>query len=123
MASPVPATDQRRRQARLAISELFLDTALGDADFVRLRDTLRASGLSVAELDAIYADEVAPILHGNLNIVAGVWSGFDVAWLEQEIARRARPPRFPLLARVRRYLVTRSTIADWRRLRQMVAAP
>jgi hypothetical protein len=107
----------------MAISELFLDTELDDASFLRLRDTLRASRLAPQELDTIYYDEIAPTLYRNLNTPAGVWSGFDVDWLEREIQQRTQRLGFPPLTRLRRYLVTRSTIGDWRRLRAMVAAP
>ena len=121
--SLAPSPEDQRRQARLAISELFLDTALDQADFLRLRDTLRAARLSPAELDGIYYDELAPILYRNLNTPAGAWSGFDAAWLEQEIQRVARRPGFPPLRGLRRLFVTRSTIKDWRRLRALVTAP
>ncbi len=120
------ASDDPRRRARVAISELFLDTEIDDQTFARLRDVLRASRLSLPDLDGIYYDEVAPILYRNLSTPAGVWSGFDADWLEQEIRRRRGPRSFrrrrPVLGRLRRYLVTRSTIADWRRLRAMVGA-
>jgi hypothetical protein len=109
-----------RREARLAISELFLDAELDAADFSRLRDRLRESGLTLPELDEVYFDEVAPILYGNLSSVAGVWSGFDAAWLEQQITRAKRHRGIPFVARVRRYLVTRTTIEDWRCLRAML---
>jgi hypothetical protein len=115
-----PSPDARSR-ARMAISELFLDTALDEKDFARLRDELRSSGLSLRELDEIYYDEVAPLLYQNLNSPAGVWSGFDGAWLDGEIQKR-RPPRgFAPLASLRRFLATRSTIKDWNRLRAMIA--
>ena len=112
-----------RRVAALAISELFLDTELDERDFARLRDALRGSRLSIRDLDEIYYDQVAPILHRNLNSPAGEWSGFDPDWLEREIRRQAsRRPGLGPLARLRRYLATRSTIDDWRRLRAMVDA-
>ena len=120
------ASDDPRRRARVAISELFLDTEIDDQTLARLRDVLRASRLSLPDLDAIYYDEVAPILYRNLSTPAGVWSGFDADWLEQEIQRRRGSGSFrrslPALGRLRRYLVTRSTIADWRRLRDLIGA-
>ena len=119
--SPGVTSEDPRRRARMAISELFLDTELDDATFLRLRDELRASRLSLPELDAIYHDEVAPILCRNLSTTAGVWDGFDPDWLEREIGRRAVRPGFSPLARLRRYLVTRSTIEDWRRLRDLIS--
>ena len=116
-----PPPDARSR-ARLAISELFLDTALDEKDFARLRDELRASGLSLRELDEIYYDEVAPLLYQNLNSPAGVWSGFDAGWLDGEIQKRRPSHGFAPLASLRRFLATRSTIKEWSRLRAMIAS-
>ena len=116
-----PPPDARSR-ARLAISEMFLDTALEEKDFARLRHELRSSGLSLRELDEIYYDEVAPLLYQNLSSPAGVWSGFDAAWLDSEIQKRRQSSGFPLLASLRRFMATRSTIKDWSRLRSMIAS-
>jgi hypothetical protein len=104
----------------MAISQLFLDSDLDESTFARLRNELRASRLPLRDLDEIYYDELAPILYRNLRVPAGVWSGFDAEWLEEQIRRRGSPSHFQLLARLRRYAVTRSTIKDWRRLRQML---
>lgn len=87
-----------RSRARMAISDLFLDTPVDDDDFVRLRDQLRSTGSPLRELDDIYCDEVAPVLHRNLKSPAGVWSGFDAAWLDGEIQKRARSRGFAPLA-------------------------
>jgi hypothetical protein len=105
----------------MAIAELFLDTQLDDADHRRLAEELRASRLSPAQLDRIYYDELAPILHYNLRSPAGEWSGFDGAWLESEIARRGGASRLPVITTLVRIWVTRSTIDDWRRLRALAA--
>jgi hypothetical protein len=111
-----------RQLARLAVSELFLDTELDDADFLRLRDALRASHLSLQELDEVYYDEVAPVLYQNLRTPAGAWEGFDRAWLEERIDHRASERRLPFPAAWRRYYFSRSTIGDWQRLRKLLAA-
>ena len=105
----------------MAISELFLDTELDERAFQRLRDELRSSGLSLGELDEVYYDEVAPVLYQNLNTPAGVWSGFDAAWLDREIQKRGRPRGFAPFTRLKRFVVTRSTIKDWNHLRTLVA--
>ena len=90
-----------RRPVWEALSELYLDT---DArpDLPALARTLAASGLSVPDLQMIWQGEVTPVLHGNLLSVAGVWAGFDQAWLEAQIvARRTTPDRrWPPLARL-----------------------
>jgi hypothetical protein len=117
------AVDEPRGRARIAISELFVDKELSDDDLLRLRDELRQSGLSLAELDEIYYDELAPLLARNLRSPAGVWAGFDARWLQQQVERRRRRRPFAPLARLRRYLDTRSTVREWSRLRAMVASP
>lgn len=110
----------RRRLARRAISELFLDTQLDDGDFSRLRDMLVESRLSVHELDYIYYDELAPILYRNVNTPSGVWSGFDQDSLEERIGARIGHRPLPLFGSLWRHRVTRTTLADWRRLRQLL---
>ena len=112
----------RLRRARAALSELFLDTELDERDFERLCRTLIECGLSVAELERIYREEVAPVLHANLKSVAGAWSGFDIDWLESQIRNRPAPGRTPILARLRRRWILRETRQDWERLRKMVEA-
>ena len=47
--------------------------------------TLRESGYTLPELEHILRTEVAPIVGGNLLSVVGVWSGFDLNWLEAQI--------------------------------------
>jgi hypothetical protein len=39
----------------------------------------------VDELDAIYRYEMAPVVHGNLKVVAGEWAGFGHAWLREHV--------------------------------------
>jgi hypothetical protein len=123
-AGPESTLPNARALARVAISELFLDSELADTTLRHLRDQLRATGLSIEELDAIYYREAAPVLHWNTRSVAGVWDGFDPVWLEERCeAERNRRWRLPLFEKLRRYCVTRSTIADWRRLRQLLLEP
>ena len=103
----------------MTISELFLDTendALAFASFAR---TLRALGYSLPELDDIYTD-VAASLYLNTYAPAGAWAGFDPEWVMAKVTLE-RYRRQGILNKLRRYLVTRSTIEDWRRLRSLVA--
>lgn len=74
------------------MSELWLDTELDDEDHRRIASVLRGSRYTIPELEAICRSEVAPVVSGNLLSVAGVWAGFDSAWLEQEILQRLRRP-------------------------------
>ncbi len=111
------------RMARGAISELFLDTHLEEEDFVRLRDILNESQLSIDKLNLIYYEEIAPLLYGNLESTAGEWSGFDPDWLEQEISKQSIKriiDKVPWLNNVRVYWITRTTKNDWQKLRQML---
>lgn len=109
--------------ARLAISELFLDTSLEEEDFVRLRDILNDSKLPIDTLDLIYYEEIAPLLYQNLESTAGEWSGFDPDWLEREISRRSTKGtigKILWLNKARMYWVTRTTKNDWQKLRRML---
>lgn len=65
----------------MAMSELFLDTELTESDWIRIADTLAASGYSIRELEGILQDEVAAVCEANLRSGAGEWSGFNQAWL------------------------------------------
>jgi hypothetical protein len=71
----------QRQPLWVALSELFLDTELTPADRERIAQVMTDSGLSLRELRTVYAREVAPVVSANLCTVAGVWRGFDEAWL------------------------------------------
>ena len=91
-----PAEDlDRRRKAWLALSDLFLDTELGELERDGLARVLAALGYTPEELRAILRDEVYPVCAPNLLAVTGNWSGFDLDWLEPRILRR-RPPTWHL---------------------------
>ncbi|MCB1920525.1 MAG: hypothetical protein KDJ28_11170 [Candidatus Competibacteraceae bacterium] len=77
----------QRRPLWVALSALFLDTELTPADGARIAQVMTDSGLSLPELRAVYAREVAPVVSANLRMTAGVWSGFDEAWLCTQIVR------------------------------------
>ncbi len=118
--------EARQRMARLAISELFLDTELDQNDFARLRDVLKASRLTVAELDRIYYKELAPMLYGNLDTTAGEWSGFDPEWIEREISKQVGQriiEKVPLLNRVWQHWITRTTREEWQKLKWQLDQP
>jgi hypothetical protein len=79
-----------RRPLWVALSALFLDTELTPADGARIAQVMADSGLSLRELRAVYVREVAPVVSANLRMTAGVWSGFDEAWLVAQIVRHLR---------------------------------
>lgn len=111
---------ERYRTAVMTISELFLDTEHTDRGFASFARKLRALGYSLGELDEIYVD-VAASLYLNTYSAVGVWDGFDPDWVMAKVELERRR-RLGLFNRLRRYLVTRSTIKDWQRLRALVAA-
>lgn len=82
-----PAVDDvsRRRPVWEAMSAFFLDTDLDDAQLREIADVCRASRFTATELDDILTSEIAPLLYPNLRSFAGVWDGFDVAWIEEQI--------------------------------------
>jgi hypothetical protein len=84
-----PADDlARRRPVWEAMSEFFLDTQLESADHARIAEILMASGYSLNELDYILWREVSPVLWSNLASMAGIWDGFDMKDVEEQILRR-----------------------------------
>jgi hypothetical protein len=84
-----PADDlKRRRPVWEAMSEFFLDTQLESADHTRIAEILMASGYSLDELDYILWREVSPVLWSNLASMAGIWDGFDMKDVEEQILRR-----------------------------------
>ena len=94
----------RRRAAWDALSFLFLDTEVRDA-LPSAAVTLIEVGYHRNEIEAIFLDEITPVLHSNLKQVAGVWSGFDLDWLASEIGKRKLPDRPPTLSRWRRMVL------------------
>ena len=96
-----------RRAAWTALSELFLDT---EPDLDGIVRALAATGLSVAQLEAILRHEVAPVLGLNLRSVAGVWQAFDLTPVEERFrAGWARPT-------LGGWWALRAIRADWTRI-------
>lgn len=87
----------RRRPVWAALSALFLDSELGEADYRHIARVLHGSGYAPEEWQTILRTEVAPVVGGNLWSVAGEWAGFDGVWLETRVLGRA--PRATLEGR------------------------
>ena len=64
-----------------ALSELFLDTELDEADLRHIAGRLRQSSYEPAEIERILRDEVLPAFGSNLVSVAGQWT----PWTEAEV--------------------------------------
>lgn len=78
-----------------ALSEFWLDTELGAADHARIAAVIAASPFTIPEVRAILDFEVSPAVGANGVSVAGVWEGFDSAWLRAACEQRALRPRSP----------------------------
>jgi hypothetical protein len=83
-------SDPRREAVWLALSELWRDIELDAASLENLAQVLRGSGYPQDELEAIYRLEVAPVVWLNTWTTAGVWDGFDPAWLFEGCRRNQR---------------------------------
>ncbi len=109
---------EKRKPVWLALSEFYLDTELTDQDLIRINRIFENSGYSLRELQAINAGEVGLVLRVNLWSVAGVWNGFDPAWLCEEIARQiaGRKRRNPVFRWIHRMIIHRATRSYWQRI-------
>lgn len=76
---------QRRQPVWEALSELFLDTELDSAELRRIAKTLAHSEYTDSELTDILFQEVYPVCIPNMYSFTGIWEGFDVDWLQQQI--------------------------------------
>ena len=68
-----------------ALSELFLDKELDQADFQYIANRIRESGFSTLEAQEILWNEVFPALADNLRIITGEWAYFADDWLQERI--------------------------------------
>jgi hypothetical protein len=111
-------------RARLTISELFADTEQDALSLATIAERLLDTGIPPEALEKIYAEDVAPACHASAPI--GVWPSFDIDWLNQTIARNQTKTRAflpSLLVNWQRKRATRSTIEQWRIIRNHLAAP
>ena len=89
------ATINQRKPLWLALSDLFLDTELEEFTLTHIAKTMKESGYSLKEINAILMLEVFPVCISNLYpLPGGVWSGFDENDLVKAIISAKRPNRF-----------------------------
>jgi hypothetical protein len=107
-----------RRPVWQALSSLFLDTdtSLDRAWRARL---LAESPYTMEQLQLILSDEVCPVCAFNLLSVAGVWSGFDITWLEREILRGRKSP-LRAWGRLGLPLITMHDSVEWTETKRLV---
>ncbi|MDC7995657.1 DUF7079 family protein [Altibacter sp. HG106] len=85
---PQTALDRSRRfPVWKALSQLYLDTKLQQDDYKQIGTILYSSGFTLAEIKAIHRYEVVPVVGTNLMSAAGVWTGFDDAWLQTQCTK------------------------------------
>jgi hypothetical protein len=106
-----------REDIWLALSELWLDTELDDGWLEGIAQVLRRSGLSRAQLEAIFLYEVAPVVWLNHWSVAGIWSAFDRDWLCAQCERQLGRGRWHRLrCLVLRWPMTYGCHAEWQQV-------
>ena len=76
-----------------AFSEFFLDTEMDDATFKYVARVVRETGATREQAESILWNEVFPVLHGNLQSVAGEWVGWSREWLVANIRPSDEPAR------------------------------
>ncbi|MEO8672072.1 MAG: hypothetical protein ABI411_12215 [Tahibacter sp.] len=90
---PAEADLAQRRPVWSVLSELYLDTDVASS-LPHIAQLLAETDYATEQLQTILFDEVHAVLHWNLLAPTGVWDGFDLVWLEQEILKRCRRPRW-----------------------------
>lgn len=110
---------ERRRPVWEALSSVFLDTEIEDEWLERIAGTLRASGYTASELEAILWGELCPVLYPNLLGVAGEWDGFSMGYVEQQILS---PPAGRLRQRWAYFCGGSMVRPAWRRIERAMAA-
>ena len=99
---------ERRSPVWQALSDLFLDTELGLADFTFIASTIQAAGFSTDEAEEILRQEVAPVFWTNLCSVAGEWT----PWSEEQV-------RELVCVRIRKQQRGFAWFHSWKSRRQM----
>lgn len=108
--------DDARVPVWIALSGLYLDTEV-EAFHDAIAATLAASPFPLDELQAMLIHDVHPVLFTNLMAPAGVWDGFDEAWLVERIRARGGRRRRGLSAWFRSDID-----AQWRAVAAKIAA-
>jgi len=116
MASPDQEIE-RRRPVWDALSSFFLDTELDDEQHRDIAQAIVASGYSPSEIHAILWEELYPVVESNLRNQFGVWQGFDLDWMQQQILSGIHRRTLPMwIAGALPYSPARMVRQEWRKL-------
>lgn len=108
-----------------ALSTLWLDTELSPAALRAIAATLAASPYTLAQLEDIHVQEVAPAVGSNLAGVAGEWAGFDPRLLAERCsacAMRRGTLRHRFGTWLLRAYIRDMTAEPWAQLRSVIVA-
>ena len=103
-----------------AISSLWLERVLNDAEVRSIARILADSRYDWLELQRIYLYEVAPVVHANLRAGHGVWDAFDTGWLRNGILKNMLNPKYAQEALKNRDYLTEFVARDWERIKKHV---
>jgi hypothetical protein len=78
----------QRRPVWIALSQLYLDTELDEAQLLDILKVISESPYTIEEAKKIDFFEIYPVLKFNILSPAGEWRGFDEEWLTEKIERR-----------------------------------
>ena len=112
---------ERRAPVWRALSDLFLDTELDEADIAIIAETIRAAGFSADQAEEILRRDVAPVFWMNLIQVAGEWTPWSESQVRdlvcEHLRSRSRPRYlawFDILKSRRRMATVKP---EWRQVR------
>ncbi|MDV9031932.1 hypothetical protein Q7C30_007470 [Pseudomonas sp. RAC1] len=86
--------DADRLRVWQALSEFFLDTDV-DLSSDGLVQRLAQTGYTPDQVQCILWNEVYPVLHSNLQSMAGEWAGWTDAFLQAHLVVRPYSPGMP----------------------------
>lgn len=111
-----PDIRNKRRPLWIALSDLCLDTEITDSTIRYIARTIYEQGFTLEDAEQIAFREVFPPLYANMVSVAGVWSGFDEAWLEKCIVKWRKSSWRRFLASCSQRSYRRALGPDWQRV-------
>lgn len=104
------------------LSDLWNNTELFDYQLKYIAEKMRSSGYSLAELEKILAEEVAPVVYGNVFSYGGTWTGFDSEWLYkgilENLKKQKRNPiyRAWVKSNLGKFVMTKMIQEDWKKV-------